>query len=156
MSEPRKRSLTAKVLLASVLILVGSAVALLCLFIAAPARFVSPATAASRSRFVGTWAGEHGLNLQFRADGTARPRSDKRPRQVNYFEWEVSESDLQVFPDSRDRHLNRLINRYVTGGTASHYEIVEITPDRLVVRDREIGNRLEFIRINDAALEAAP
>jgi hypothetical protein len=96
------------------------------------------------------------VNLQFRADGTARSRSDKRPRQVNYFEWEVSESDLQVFPDSRDRHLNRLINCYVTGGTTSHYQIVEISPDRLVVRDRETGNRLEFIRINDAALEAAP
>ena len=162
MSEPRRRWLLQRLLIAGVLILAFSALALFglfILFIANPVKFDSAITVASRKAFVGTWVGERGNILNFRADGTARTRFNASDQEFDYFEWTASHKELDVFLGPRRHNLRWTvirIQRFAIGGQTTRYKIEEMTPDQFQLLDPETGKLHQFKRTNDTLLEAAP
>lgn len=156
MSEPKKSRLVARLLIASVLLVTLSALALMGLFIASVRRPAGPINIALRNSLVGTWAGENGVVLEFRADGTATSRSKKSVRAPQYFDWAVSGSELAIFDRSDHPSIGWTINRYVLARPNDTYEVQQTTLDQFELLGKVRGDRLRFKKLKDSEPEIAP
>ncbi len=137
----KKSRLLARLLIAGVLLLACSAIVLIGLFIASRRRPSGPVNVALRNSLVGTWVGEHGTTLEFRADGTATSYSKFKNVKPTPLDWNVSGKELAVYTYSQNR-----INRYVFNQPDVCEEIAEVTPDRLELIDRSIRGRVLHLR----------
>jgi hypothetical protein len=135
----KKSRLLARLLVAGVLLLACSAMALIGLFIASHRRPSGPVNAALHNSLVGTWVGEHGVTLEFRADGTATSYSKNGG--LRSLAWSVSGKELAVYTDKQNR-----INRYVFNQPSVCEEIAEITADRLELIDRSRPGKVVRLR----------
>ncbi|MCI0676141.1 MAG: hypothetical protein L0Y42_10255 [Phycisphaerales bacterium] len=139
MSEPKKPRLIARLLIAGVLLLACSALALIGLFIANHRRPSGPVNVVLRNSLVGNWVGEHGVTLEFRADGTATSHSKNGG--LTSLVWRVSGEELAVYTDTQNR-----INRYVFNQPDVCEEIAEVTADRLELIDRSRPGKIMHLR----------
>ena len=155
-SEQKGRRLLRRLLVAAGLLLALSAIVLVGLLIGNSRRF-APRNVALRDSLIGTWAGDHGVILHFRADGTARSRSLRHPSpDFSYFEWTVTGKHLEAFYGSRQHTLRWTINRYVIGRPSSRYKVQFLAPDQFPLTDAQTERTLRFTKTSDADLEEAP
>jgi Tfp pilus assembly protein PilN len=154
MAEPRKSRWLAWLLLGGVLLVGFAAVTLVGLTIASHRRPSGPVNVALRSQLIGTWAGDHGVVLEFKSDGTGSSRTTAGRGAVSHWIWTVTDNELTVYLDSQNR-----INRYVFNQPASSQEIADITNDKLELVDRSLRGKvfhMRFKKKNDAAQGSAP
>ena len=134
-----------------------SALTLIGLFIASHRRPAGPVNVALRNRLVGSWAGENGVVLEFRSDGTATSRSTVRKREDLYFDWTVSNSELAVFQSSsRSRSVGWMVNRHVFNRPTDRYDVKEVMPNQIELVDITSSKPLRLMKLDDAQSGVSP
>jgi hypothetical protein len=146
MSQAKKSGLLRWLLLAACVAIACSTLALVGLYIARPAMFVSATSTAQRSKLVGTWVSDHGVVLDLRADGTATSQSTVKQREALRFDWSVSDNSLEIYQFARERNVSWAINYYVRARPTSSMEIRKSTTDALELYDARTGKTLRFRR----------
>jgi hypothetical protein len=105
---------------------------------------------------VGTWKGEKGNVLNFRADGTAWSRSSSGS-QIQFFEWTLNDDKfLMWFYGSRQNAVTWFGQAVMQLRPTSQFRLVKVTDDELQLRDVAQGSTHRFTPTRDAELDMLP
>ena len=141
-------------------ILAGVTIVISTVFVAT---FISKQIAISKKRIqqnlvgpiVGTWKGEMGNIVNFRADGTARSRPSSVDR-IGYLEWKFESGQLAIYQYSKGRYSFGWLSRRVTmeDNPTSRFSIVDVSPTHFKRRTDD-GKEFTLTATEDKDLECA-
>ncbi len=104
---------------------------------------------------VGTWKGEQGGVLNFRADGSGRSRVlANTQQQITYFEWSLDQRMLTVVIPPTE--LFAKVHATVFGVRKIEFMLTEIDSEQVDFMNYQSGKLQRFVRTTDSSVDDAP
>jgi hypothetical protein len=116
----------------------------------------SASNLALQSKLTGTWVAESGIVLKFLSDGSGSTRSSDSKTTNDSFEWNASRNELRLFTGLRKSDLQTMIRRHLLGAASFRFEIVELSSERIQLRDKSTGLLNVLNKTAEQLLDAAP
>ena len=116
----------------------------------------SASNLALQSKLTGTWVTESGTVLNFLSDGYGSSRSSDSKTTNDTFEWNASRNELRLFTGLRKSDLQTMIRRHLLGAASFRFEIVELSSERIQLRDKSTGLLNVLNKTSEQRSDAAP